>query len=96
MTMQPSWAALAKKAASVLAIPALVATAVVLALVVVPVGSLVVNLGESAKGKLTTRMGVAALVRKAFADADAYRTSKPATKNANMMMAVVLMSCFWA
>lgn len=48
----------------------------------VPVGSLIVNLGESAKGKLTTRMGVAALVRKAFADADAYRTSKPATKNA--------------
>ncbi len=48
----------------------------------VPVGSLIVNLGESAKGKLTTRMGVAALVRKAFADADAYRANKPAARNA--------------
>ncbi|MDY3551285.1 amidohydrolase family protein [Gemmata sp. JC717] len=48
----------------------------------VPVGALVVNLGESSKGKSpTTRMGVAALVRKAFTDADAYRTSKPAAKN---------------
>jgi imidazolonepropionase-like amidohydrolase len=49
----------------------------------VPVGSLIVNLGESAKGKATTtRMGVAALVRKAFADADSYRTAKPAARNA--------------
>ncbi|MDY3562390.1 amidohydrolase family protein [Gemmata sp. JC673] len=48
----------------------------------VRVGALVVNLGESSKGKSpTTRMGVAALVRKAFTDADAYRTSKPAAKN---------------
>lgn len=48
----------------------------------VPVGALVVNLGESSKGKSpTTRMGVAALVRKAFADADAYRVNKPAAKN---------------
>lgn len=48
------------------------------------VGALVVNLGESSKGGKgpTTRMGVAALVRKAFADADAYRASKPAAKNA--------------
>lgn len=49
----------------------------------VPVGSLIVNLGESPKGKAaTTRMGVAALVRKAFADADAYRTNKPVARNA--------------
>ena len=47
------------------------------------ISSLVVNLGESSKGKTpTSRMGVAALVRKAFADADAYRASKPAAKNA--------------
>jgi len=46
----------------------------------VPVGSLIVNLGESPKGKAaTTRMGVAALVRKAFADADSYRAN-PARK----------------
>ncbi|QJW94349.1 amidohydrolase family protein [Frigoriglobus tundricola] len=45
----------------------------------------VVNLGESAKGKgPTTRMGVAALVRKAFADADAYRAKPPAAKNAKL------------
>ncbi|HEY1186635.1 MAG TPA: amidohydrolase family protein, partial [Gemmata sp.] len=50
---------------------------------ITPVGPLVVNLGESSKGKAaTTRMGVAALVRKAFADADTYRTNKPAAKNA--------------
>jgi imidazolonepropionase-like amidohydrolase len=49
----------------------------------VPVGSLIVNLGESPKGKTqTTRMGVAALVRKAFADADSYRANKPAARNA--------------
>jgi imidazolonepropionase-like amidohydrolase len=49
----------------------------------VPVGSLIVNLGESPKGKAaTTRMGVAALVRKAFADADGYRANKPAARNA--------------
>jgi imidazolonepropionase-like amidohydrolase len=40
---------------------------------VVPVWAVLVNLGETAKGKLSTRMGVAALVRKAFAEADAYR-----------------------
>jgi imidazolonepropionase-like amidohydrolase len=50
---------------------------------VVPVSSLVVNLGESAKGKTPgSRMGVAAIVRKAFADAQAYAASKPAAKNA--------------
>jgi imidazolonepropionase-like amidohydrolase len=46
--------------------------------------AILVNLGESPKGKNpTTRMGVAGLVRKAFADADAYR-KKPAggAKNA--------------
>lgn len=50
---------------------------------VVPVSSLVVNLGESSKGRTpTSRMGVAALVRKAFADAQAYAANKPAAKNA--------------
>ncbi|MBN9118607.1 MAG: amidohydrolase family protein [Planctomycetes bacterium] len=50
---------------------------------ITPVAALVVNLGEVPKGKNpTSRMGVAALVRKAFADADAYRTNKPAAKNA--------------
>ncbi len=49
---------------------------------VTPVGALVVNLGESSKGKTpTTRMGVAALVRKAFADAQAYAAKPPAAKN---------------
>jgi imidazolonepropionase-like amidohydrolase len=39
-----------------------------------PVAAVLVNLGEVPKGKNpTTRMGVAALVRKAFADADHYR-----------------------
>jgi imidazolonepropionase-like amidohydrolase len=48
-----------------------------------PVFAVVVNLGESPKGKSpTTRMGVAALVRKAFAEADAYRAKPPAAKNA--------------
>jgi imidazolonepropionase-like amidohydrolase len=50
-----------------------------------PVVAVVVNLGESAKGKApTTRMGVAALVRKAFADADSYRAKPPAAKNAKL------------
>jgi len=47
--------------------------------------ALLVNLGESAKerGKgPMTRMAVAGLVRKAFADADAYRAKPPAAKNA--------------
>ncbi len=49
---------------------------------ITPVGALVVNLGESSKGKTpTSRMGVAALVRKAFADADAYRAKPQAAKN---------------
>ena len=50
---------------------------------ITPVGALVVNLGESSKGKApTTRMGVAALVRKAFADAQAYQKQSGAAKNA--------------
>lgn len=50
---------------------------------ITPVSSLVVNLGESSKGKTpTSRMGVAALVRKAFADAQAYAAKPPAAKNA--------------
>ena len=50
---------------------------------IVPVGSLVVNLGESSKGKTpTSRMGVAALVRKAFADAQSYQKQAGAVKNA--------------
>lgn len=50
---------------------------------IAPVGALVVNLGESSKGKTpTTRMGVAALVRKAFAEAQTYQANKPAAKNA--------------
>ncbi|MFM8273622.1 MAG: amidohydrolase family protein, partial [Gemmata sp.] len=49
---------------------------------VAPVGAPVVNLGESSKGRApTSRMGVAGLVRKAFADADAYRARPPAAKN---------------
>ncbi len=49
---------------------------------ITPVRALVVNLGESSKGKTpTSRMGVAALVRKAFADADAYRAKPQAAKN---------------
>ncbi len=49
---------------------------------ITPVGAVVVNLGESSKGKTpTSRMGVAALVRKAFADADAYRAKPQAAKN---------------
>jgi len=50
-------------------------------------GAILVNLGEvpkesyRGKGPLT-RMGVAALVRKAFSDADAYRTKAAAPKNA--------------
>ena len=50
---------------------------------ITPVGALVVNLGEVPKGGKapTSRMGVAALVRKAFADADAYRAKPPAAKN---------------
>jgi len=52
---------------------------------ITPVWAPVVNLGESAKGKgPTTRMGVAALVRKAFAEADAYRAKPPAAKNAKL------------
>jgi imidazolonepropionase-like amidohydrolase len=49
----------------------------------VPVGAVVVNLGESSKGgkNPTTRMGVAALVRKAFADAQAYQAKPPAAKS---------------
>ena len=49
---------------------------------ITPVGAVVVNLGESSKGKNpTTRMGVAALVRKAFAEAQAYKAKPPAAKN---------------
>lgn len=52
---------------------------------ITPVAAVLVNLGEESKGKApTTRMGVAALVRKAFADADAYRTNKPGAKNAKL------------
>jgi len=48
---------------------------------ITPVAAVLVNLGEESKGKTpTTRMGVAALVRKAFADADAYRAN-PARKD---------------
>jgi imidazolonepropionase-like amidohydrolase len=52
-----------------------------------PVAALLVNLGESPKeaykGKGPgTRMGTAALVRKAFAEADAYRKKKDAPRNA--------------
>jgi imidazolonepropionase-like amidohydrolase len=52
-----------------------------------PVAALVVNLGESPKeaykGKGPgTRMGTAALVRKALAEADAYRKKKDAPRNA--------------
>jgi imidazolonepropionase-like amidohydrolase len=47
------------------------------------VAAVLVNLGEAPKGKNpTTRMGVAALVRKAFTEAETYRTTKPAAKNA--------------
>ncbi len=47
---------------------------------ITPVWALLVNLGEVPKGKSpTSRMGVAALVRKTFADADAYRAN-PARK----------------
>jgi imidazolonepropionase-like amidohydrolase len=51
-----------------------------------PVAALLVNLGEvpkaAYKGKgPDTRMGTAALVRKAFAEADAYRAKPPAAKN---------------
>ncbi|AMV23095.1 N-substituted formamide deformylase precursor [Gemmata sp. SH-PL17] len=50
---------------------------------IVPVGSVIVNLGESSKGKTpTSRMGVAALVRKAFADAQTYQKQAGSTKNA--------------
>ncbi|HEX4606962.1 MAG TPA: amidohydrolase family protein [Urbifossiella sp.] len=49
---------------------------------VVPVGALVVNLGEEPKGAKgkgpNTRMAVAGLVRKAFADAKAYQTKRAA------------------
>ncbi|VTS02172.1 amidohydrolase : Amidohydrolase, imidazolonepropionase OS=Singulisphaera acidiphila (strain ATCC BAA-1392 / DSM 18658 / VKM B-2454 / MOB10) GN=Sinac_7119 PE=4 SV=1: Amidohydro_4: Amidohydro_4 [Gemmata massiliana] len=49
---------------------------------IVPVGSVIVNLGESSKGKTpTSRMGVAALVRKAFADAQTYQ-KQAGSKNA--------------
>ncbi len=49
-----------------------------------PVSGLLINLGESPKEAFKekgpkTRMGVAALVRKAFAEAQAYRTKKAAT-----------------
>lgn len=44
-----------------------------------PTFAVLVNLGESVKGKNpTTRMGVAALVRKAFADAQGYREKRKA------------------
>ena len=52
---------------------------------ITPVSALVVNLGEAPKGKNpTTRMGVAGLVRKAFADAQAYQAKPPAVKNAKL------------
>jgi imidazolonepropionase-like amidohydrolase len=53
---------------------------------ITPVAALVVNLGESSKGgkNPTTRMGVAALVRKAFAEAETYRAKPPAAKNAKL------------
>lgn len=48
----------------------------------VPVGALVVNLGEAPKGKNpTSRMGVAALVRKTFSEAESYRAKPQAAKN---------------
>jgi imidazolonepropionase-like amidohydrolase len=48
----------------------------------VPVGAVLVNLGEVPKGKNpTSRMGVAALVRKTFSEAEAYRAKPPAAKN---------------
>jgi imidazolonepropionase-like amidohydrolase len=52
-----------------------------------PVAAVLVNLGESPKDSYKgkgpgTRMGVAGLVRKAFADADAYRQKKAGPKNA--------------
>jgi len=43
--------------------------------------AILVNLGEAAKGKVQTRMGVAALVRKAFADAENYKAKPPGPKN---------------
>ncbi len=50
-----------------------------------PVAAVLVNLGESAKGKgPTTRMGVAALVRKAFTEAQTYAANPPAVKNAKL------------
>jgi imidazolonepropionase-like amidohydrolase len=49
---------------------------------ITPVAAVLVNLGEVPKGKNpTSRMGVAALVRKAFVDAQAYRAKPPAAKN---------------
>jgi imidazolonepropionase-like amidohydrolase len=49
-----------------------------------PVAAVLVNLGEASKGGKgpTTRMGVAGLVRKAFADAQANAAKKDAPKNA--------------
>jgi imidazolonepropionase-like amidohydrolase len=47
-----------------------------------PVASVLINLGETSKGKNpTTRMGVAALVRKAFTEAQAYHAKPQAAKN---------------
>jgi imidazolonepropionase-like amidohydrolase len=50
---------------------------------ITPVGAVIVNLGESSKGGKgpATRMGVAALVRKAFVDAQVYAAKPPAAKN---------------
>ncbi len=49
---------------------------------VTPVAAVLVNLGEVPKGKNpTSRMGVAALVRKNFAEAQAYAAKPPAAKN---------------
>ncbi|MBM3980647.1 MAG: amidohydrolase family protein [Planctomycetes bacterium] len=48
----------------------------------VPVGAVLVNLGEVPKGKNpTSRMGVAALVRKTFSEAESYRAKPPVAKN---------------
>lgn len=48
-----------------------------------PVAAVLVNLGEAPKGKNpTTRMGVAALVRKAFTEAETYAAKPRAAKNA--------------
>jgi imidazolonepropionase-like amidohydrolase len=49
---------------------------------ITPIAAVLVNLGEVPKAKNpTSRLGVAALVRKTFADAENYRAKPPAAKN---------------